>query len=186
MYAEGRPFAELYFGNKEEAAEERRLVLGDSKLVQGVAGSPATDVSKSLDSTGAHSIIHFRFVARDDETNAPVDLLSNPYDRTGDRKLRVLKEVVLDGSAIGRAGLQPGKNGKTEISFFWSDSGRRSFAEVTAANVGRQLAIVYDNEVLTAPRINEAIDGGIGKITGDFQDAEAERIVRSARDAAVS
>ncbi|WP_421723502.1 protein translocase subunit SecD [Bauldia sp.] len=54
------------------------------------------------------------------------------------------------------------------VSFRLTTSGGRTFAEVTAANVGRQFAIVLDDEVISAPVIQEPIPGGTGQISGNF------------------
>ncbi len=47
-----------------------------------------------------------------------------------------------------------------------TDEGKTKFAEATKANVGKQIAIVYDNQILSAPKVNEAITGGKAQITG--------------------
>ena len=58
------------------------------------------------------------------------------------------------------------------ILFQFDAISSRTFGEVTAANVGRNMAMVVDNVVESAPRINEAIYGS-GEITGDFEPYEA-------------
>ena len=60
------------------------------------------------------------------------------------------------------------QNGRPAVNFRFGPSGARRFGEYTAANVGAPFAIVLDDEVISAPRINEAIPGGSGIITGDF------------------
>jgi preprotein translocase subunit SecD len=59
------------------------------------------------------------------------------------------------------------------ISFRFNANGARRFAQVTQENVGKPFAIVFDNEVLSAPIIREPILGGSGQISGGFtvQDA---------------
>ena len=47
-----------------------------------------------------------------------------------------------------------------------TDEGKTKFAEATQNNVGKQIAIIYDNGVLSAPRVNEAITGGKAQISG--------------------
>ncbi|SDB11944.1 protein translocase subunit SecD [Bauldia litoralis] len=54
------------------------------------------------------------------------------------------------------------------VNFRLSTSGARKFAEVTQTNVGRQFAIVLDDEVISAPSIREPILGGSGQISGSF------------------
>jgi protein-export membrane protein SecD len=64
------------------------------------------------------------------------------------------------------------------VSFKFNTKGAREFAEATQANVGKPFAIVLDNKVISAPRINEPITGGQGQISGNFT-------VESANDLAV-
>ncbi|HEY0293676.1 MAG TPA: protein translocase subunit SecD [Hansschlegelia sp.] len=64
------------------------------------------------------------------------------------------------------------------VSFKFNTKGAREFADATQANVGKPFAIVLDNKVISAPRINEPITGGQGQISGNFT-------VESANDLAV-
>jgi SecD/SecF fusion protein len=64
------------------------------------------------------------------------------------------------------------------VAFRFNSKGALRFAEATQQNVGRPFAIVLDNQVISAPRINEPILGGSGQISGNFS-------VESANDLAV-
>ena len=63
--------------------------------------------------------------------------------------------------------------GRPEINFSLDSSASDLFGRITRENVGRQLAIILDGELQTAPRINSAIEGGSGVIEGDYSDNEA-------------
>lgn len=65
---------------------------------------------------------------------------------------------------------------RAEINFGWDPEGARIFGEYTEKNIGRNLAIVLDKTVLSAPRINSRIDSQ-GRITGLFTLGEARDIV---------
>ena len=54
------------------------------------------------------------------------------------------------------------------VSFRFDSAGARRFGNVTKENVNQLLAIVLDNRVISAPRIQEPILGGSGVITGNF------------------
>ena len=58
--------------------------------------------------------------------------------------------------------------GQFVLSFEFDDEGKRTFCRLTRAHQGQRFAILLDNQVLTAPRINEPICGGSGQITGNF------------------
>jgi preprotein translocase subunit SecD len=55
--------------------------------------------------------------------------------------------------------------------------GTRIFADITRTNIGQRLAIVLNGEVITAPRIQSAIEQGSGVIQGDFSESEALELV---------
>ncbi len=63
------------------------------------------------------------------------------------------------------------------ISFTLSDKGARIFADYTAKNVNKYLAIVLDNRVISSPIIKSAITEGSGIIEGQFTLEEAQNLV---------
>ncbi|MBE6452940.1 MAG: protein translocase subunit SecD [Alphaproteobacteria bacterium] len=70
------------------------------------------------------------------------------------------------------------QEGSAVVSFKFNSLGGKKFGEATRDNVGENLAIVLDNEVISAPRITTPIMGGSGIITGNFT-------VKSANDLAL-
>ena len=68
------------------------------------------------------------------------------------------------------------QNGRPSVTFRFSPTGARKFGDYTAANVGAPFAIVLDNEVISAPTIQEAIRGGSGQITGNFSVEESTEL----------
>ena len=62
------------------------------------------------------------------------------------------------------------------VGFELSSTGGDIFYELTRKNPGRQLAVVLDGIVITAPKINEPIAGGSGSITGGFTSAQAKEL----------
>ena len=70
------------------------------------------------------------------------------------------------------------QDGMPVVSFKFNSLGGKKFGEATSDNVGEKLAIVLDNEVISAPVINGPIVGGSGVITGNFT-------VKSANDLAL-
>jgi protein-export membrane protein SecD len=67
------------------------------------------------------------------------------------------------------------------IAFELDAEGGRIFAEHTANNVGKYLAIALDKQVISSPRINEAIPSGSGVIEGQFTIDEARALVLQLR-----
>ena len=80
------------------------------------------------------------------------------------------------------------KNSSREyaVSLTLTDEGKTKFAEATEANVGKQIAIVYDNQILSAPKVNEAITGGQAQITGMSDVEEAQNLASYIRIGSLS
>ncbi len=84
-------------------------------------------------------------------------------------------EPGLTGSIIKSAAANYSM-GQIEIDFMLNAEGAESFAKVTRENKGRRLAIVLDGELYSAPNINEPIETGSGRISGNFDQASAREL----------
>jgi preprotein translocase subunit SecD len=71
------------------------------------------------------------------------------------------------------------------VEFVLDARGTKTFGQITSANVGRNLAIVLDGVVESAPVIREPITGGRGQITGRFDFAEAQDLANVLRNGAL-
>ena len=80
---------------------------------------------------------------------------------------------ALDGKAVSDAAANPDPIRGIEVSMRMNAEGARQWARVTGQNVGRQVAIVLDDKVYSAPNVNDKIEGGQSSITGDFSLEEA-------------
>jgi len=67
--------------------------------------------------------------------------------------------------------------GRPAIDFTFDERGAKQFYALTRSNVGKQMAILLDDEVFSAPRIRSAISSR-GQITGDFAREEIDEIIR--------
>jgi preprotein translocase subunit SecD len=91
-----------------------------------------------------------------------------------------LGPVLVTGDAIKKATAVFGSGSQTSVSQGWeidftlTSDGSRIFSDVTTRLVGKQLAIVVDNKVISAPTINGAITTGSGRITGSFTSQRAK------------
>ena len=82
--------------------------------------------------------------------------------------------ALLDGSAISDARQDFSNVGGNEISMTMNNEGAREWKKITGENVGNCVAIVLDDQVYSAPRVNGEIAGGRSSITGDFSLEEAK------------
>ncbi|HKB79354.1 MAG TPA: protein translocase subunit SecD [Thermoanaerobaculia bacterium] len=93
----------------------------------------------------------------------------------------VRKTIPVTGTDLKNARVQKGRLGEPNVGFSLTPGGAKKFGELTGNNVGRRLAIVLDNKVVSAPTINSRIDDQ-GVIEGSFttqQAADLALVLRS-------
>jgi preprotein translocase subunit SecD len=90
------------------------------------------------------------------------------------RPIIVERQPILTGSSLTSAEVRPDNQGGWVVAFALDSQGARTFSDYTGANIGRQLAIVLDNTVYSAPVIRSQISEGRGQIEGNFS-AETAR-----------
>ena len=99
--------------------------------------------------------------------------------------------VVLEGTDVADAEGGAYQDSSTSsqkyaVSLTLTKNGKTKFAEATKANVGKQIAIVYDDQVLSAPNVNEEISGGKAQITGMASTEEAQNLASYIRIGSLS
>jgi len=135
---------------------------GDRILVQ-VPG--LQDPQRLKEILGKTAKLEFRLVS--DQAAGDVDLL--PSRDVGGQRIPVERRIIVEGGDLIDA--QPAFDQRTNepiVNFRFNIRGAQRFGQATTENVGRPLAIVLDNEVISAPRIQTAITGGAGQISGRF------------------
>lgn len=104
----------------------------------------------------------------------------------GDKVVYDKSKVLLTGDMIGEAtsgSRQQEGTGKTEygVSIKFAGKGIKKFAKITGEHVGEQLAIVYDEKLVSAPNLKEEISGGDCWISGSFTSESAEQLASTVR-----
>lgn len=89
--------------------------------------------------------------------------------------------TVLTGRDLKTARVEFDRNGLPVIAFELNPEGAKIFAEHTAKNINRYLAIALDKVIISCPRINSAIPDGKGEITGQFTVEQAKAMVLQLR-----
>ncbi len=87
----------------------------------------------------------------------------------------VKKVAAVSGQDLRNARGSLDENSQPAVSFTLSNEGGRKFGKVTGENIGRQLAIVLDGRVQSAPRIDSRITTD-GRITGSFTQEEVQNL----------
>jgi preprotein translocase subunit SecD len=150
------------------------------------------DPQRAKDLIGRTAQLEFKLIAQGPQagtTEHPgpgVQVLYGKGDAGGRRPYLVERRTLMTGDAITDATVRPGS--ATEgmaVDFVLDARGGKLFGDISTANVGRNLAIVLDNYVESAPVIREPITGGRGQITGRFDITEAQDLANVLRNGAL-
>jgi serine/threonine protein kinase len=146
------------------------------KLVQQKSLAPA--IEKALARRAAKDPFQFRWVAAEDDTHSQADVLPIVSAQPGQRPLlHVLRDVVLSSRDVESAGFSQYQSEQKTLEIFLSPRGREKFAQATAQNIGRKLAIVWRGKVILSPIVQSEIQGSHIELTGKFTDAEAQQLL---------
>jgi len=133
---------------------------------------------------GKTAQLNFRFLSNSNiDSSLGVDILNSPKK---DIQYNVEKRIIVSGENLIDA--QPGFDQLTNssvVNFKLDNLGARKFAMASKDNIGRNLAIVLDNEVISAPVIRDAIITGNGQISGNFTAQEANELAILLRSGAL-
>ena len=119
---------------------------------------------------GRTANLSFRLVSESEDTFGS-ELL---FFEDKEDQLNISKRIIVSGDNLINA--QPAidnQTNQTVVNFSFDRVGAKKFGRATADSVGKKLAIILDNKIISAPVINEAILGGNGQITGNFTFQEA-------------
>ena len=144
--------------------EPNILKRGNNRILVELPGLDDPMRIKSL--LGKTANLTFRFVTQNSNDTFGAETL---FYEDGDEKALVSKRIILSGENLLDA--QPQMNNETNetvVSFTLDRVGSKRFGKATSTGVGKQLAIVLDGKVVSAPVIREAIVSGAGQISGNF------------------
>ena len=119
---------------------------------------------------GKTANLSFRLVSESEDTFGS-ELL---FFEDKEDQLNISKRIIVSGDNLINA--QPSidnQTNQTVVNFSFDRVGAKKFGRATTDNVGKKMAIILDNKIISAPNINEAILGGNGQITGNFTFQEA-------------
>ena len=154
---------------------------GSDRITVEIPG--VTDADAILNDLGKPGSLYF-ITQEDADGNQNFTTGQNGYVLA--RSMDEIKEsgsVVLEGSDVADAEGGAIQNQSTSAKEYvvsltltsdGENSGKEKFSEATKENVGKQIAIIYDNQVVSAPNVNEQISGGKAQISGmkDLEEAQ--------------
>ncbi len=162
-------------GTKEPTIIQR----GEKRILVELPGLKDPERIKNL--LGKTAQLNFRLVSKSNNEFGYETMTSN----TGE-KLNISKQIIMTGDNLLDA--QPRVDNQSSepiVSFTLDRFGAQKFGNVTTKNVGKRLAIVLDDKVISAPVIRESITGGSGTISGNFTFQEATDLALLLRSGAL-
>jgi len=175
---------------------------GERWIVVQLPGITNTVAAKEI--IGKTALLEFRMEDDSDkarEAKQKIAELGEPYEKTADGTLKVSTAAIalvpagdvlfpgresafyilrgtapLNGSQLDSARVDSGQNGMPIVDFKFKPAGGKIFGEMTTANVGKNMAIILDGLVYSAPVIKGPIRGGSGIIEGNFKMEEARNL----------
>ncbi len=157
----------------EAVAEIGRTPLLEFKLLDRAALMEQNELEVSEVATSSSAASGTLAVSTEAGTGTS-STTTSPYVDTG------LTGRYLQSAALEFAGGQGGQlSNEPIVSIVFNDEGGQLFERITANNVGEQLAIFLDGELISAPTINQAISGGRAIISGGFTPDQARDLAQN-------
>ncbi len=163
-----------------QPAGENRILIQLPGLSEAAKDSAKSQIQKA-------AFLEFRLVHPESDTLVRQEIVEPGYEIKLEKKrkkgldggqraylVKKAPEKGLTGKYVERSQPFPDPvTGTPKISLRFKSEGASLFGEITRENVGRQLAIILDGELYSAPNINEPILGGSCEISGSFDWKEA-------------
>ena len=144
--------------------EPNILKRGNNRILVELPGLDDPARIKSL--LGKTANLTFQFVSSNENDGFGTETLK--FDN-GLEEAIVSKRIILNGdNLVDAKPRMDSQNNETIVSFTLDRVGSKKFGKATSENVGKQLAIILDGKIISAPSIREPIIGGSGQITGNF------------------
>jgi protein-export membrane protein SecD len=144
--------------------EPNILKRGNDRILVELPGLDDPQRIKSL--LGKTANLTFRFVTNDESDRFGVDKLKF---EDGLEEATVSKRIIISGENLLDA--QPKMDTQTNqtiVSFTLDRVGAKRFGKATSTGIGKQLAIVLDGKIISAPVVRDTIASGSGQISGGF------------------
>lgn len=161
------------FGTSEPIVQRE----GINRILVQYPGLDASEIPRLKDLINAEAKLSFHAVSNAADPNellnngrpAPPGTIIAFEDSDPPIAYLLQRRAILRGEDLADAQLGfDQRNNEPLVVFRFNGQGARTFGDFTSQNVGRPFAILLDDNVLSAPVINEPILGGSGQISGNF------------------
>jgi preprotein translocase subunit SecD len=179
-----KKIAEIIAARLEKFGFKKRIIrINDNRQIV-IQLPPCKNPDRVVQLISKSAVLEFKLVDEENSLedalkgNVPLDgeILYQADGTTGDKRnlpILVKRKVLLSGEYLDDAKVAIDSYNNVNIAIVFNPEGARIFEKITAENIDRRLAIVFDGIVNTAPVIMEKISGGRAQISGNFTMEEA-------------
>ncbi len=121
-------------------------------------------------------VLAFRLIVADISDDMAKETMLLPERGVAEGAIAVREPALLDGSHLAEVEATRDHAGMPVVMIRFDNIGAERFAKATTTAVGQQIAIVVDDEVISAPHIVEPITGGVAQISGNFSFEDAQEL----------
>lgn len=162
--------------------------LDDPEKVDRVIGQPAI-LELKIVKDGPYPTREAALTAKGGNVPPDLELLksverASPGQPSNEEWYYVDRVASITGRDLKSAHPQLDENGRPAVGFNLNNAGAAKFSQVTQQNIGKQLAIVLDHKIQSAPVIQSQISDS-GQITGSFTQSQAEELALVLRSGAL-
>lgn len=167
------------FGVSEPVVQTSQT-SGEHRLIVELAG--ISDVQTAIDLIGQTPLLEFKEVKEGTGATSIDTSNIDTSDPEQVKKLLATSQPEYIATKLTGAQLKSAKvdfdqqTGQAVVALQFNDEGRKLFADITKRNIGKQVAILLDGNVISAPVVNQTITEGQAIITGDFSIDEAKTL----------
>ncbi len=158
--------------NSFGVSEPQVAVSGNDRIIVELPG--IKDVNEAINQIGQTPYLDFR-IENPNPPQVDINNASSTLDLSADD---LWQTTGLSGKQLQKASVDfqqgSGLNNQVVVRLQFNDEGKKLFSDVTSANVGKQVAIFLDGQVLSAPVVQTPITDGVAVITGNFTVQQAK------------
>jgi SecD/SecF fusion protein len=162
--------------NQTGTVEPLVQVQGTNRIVVELPGLSQAEQSRAIALIGKTAKLEFRLLNAAGQAK-PDDQPLNPATD--------LEPAIMTGTDVAKAQTAFDQFGRPVVSFELTAKGAQTFSRITGENVGRRFAIVLDDQIQSAPRIQERL-GATAQITGNFTLEQANDLALVLRSGALN
>jgi protein-export membrane protein SecD len=153
---------------------------GEQRLIVELAG--VRDIEAAKEMIKETPFLEFKKM----ELAAPPEQADQNADSENQIAMPVFTDTGLTGKNLKSANVQfMSQSGKPEVGIEFDSEGAKQFSDLTKENVGKQIAIFLDGQVISAPTVQTQITDGKAVITGNFTLDEAKQLAQRLNEGAL-